>query len=182
MTLPSEQPERDADRLDVRFAATRAGVRLGWLSVVAMVVALGLDLPADHRPILVSLIAAAAIANGAVLAIPRRWWRSPGRARAILDLWSAGIVDLGVSLVLIGGADTDLDLVFFLVAPFLATAHRGRHRVIWPTIAVAAYVAVMALGPDGLSAERIALRSCLLAAATVLAYELGDLTRRRPGR
>lgn len=164
--------------LDVRLSALRAGFWLGWLSVAAVLVALALGLPARHGTTLLVLTLAAAVANAAVVAVPQSWWTTARRGEQMLNLWSAGLVALMAALVLVGGGTADLDLLSFLILPFLATVHTGRRRAAWLTVALAAFAAVMVMAPDPLPAGQISLRACLLIATTVLALTLGELTRR----
>jgi two-component sensor histidine kinase len=163
--------------MDLRLAALRSGVWLGWLSVAAVLAGLALDLPARHRAALLALTLAAGLANSAVVAVPKRWWTERHGER-MLVLWSAGLVGWSATLVLVGGGRADLDLLTFLVRPFLATVHTGARRAAWLTLALAVYVAVMALAPDALPAGQVALRVLLLIAATLLALALAQLTSR----
>jgi len=167
-----------AAELDVRLAAMRAGVWLGWLSVAAVLSGLLLDLPARHRAVLFGLIAAAAVANGLVVSVPRRWWTVEKQGERMLAAWSAGLLGLTAALVLLAGADANLDLLLFLILPFLATVHAGARRLAWLSAALVVFVVVMAAAPASLPAGEVALRGGLLAAATMLALALADLTRR----
>jgi two-component sensor histidine kinase len=167
----------DAER-DVRLAALRAGWWLGWLSVAAVLAGLALDLPARRHGALIALTAAAAAANAGVMVIPWRGWLSAGRGRALLDLWSGGLVAFVVVLVALAGAHANLDLLLFLVVPFLATVHSGMRRKLWLATALLAYLTVMALAPSPLTAGEVTMRVALLAAATLLTIVLGRLTRR----
>jgi two-component sensor histidine kinase len=167
----------DAER-DVRLAALRAGWWLGWLSVAAVLAGLALDLPARRHGALIALTATAAAANAGVMVIPWRGWLSAGRGRALLDLWSGGLVAFVVVLVALAGAQANLDLLLFLVVPFLATVHSGMRRNLWLATALLAYLTVMALAPSPLTAGEVTMRVALLAAATLLTIVLGRLTRR----
>lgn len=167
----------DAER-GVRLAALRAGWWLGWLSIAAVLIGLALDLPARHRLALLALTALAAAGNGITMAIPWRRWLTAGRGRALLDLWSAGLIAFVTALVAVAGARANLDLLLFLVVPFLATVHEGRRRSIWLIAAGVCFVVVMALAPDPLRAGEVAMRAALLAAATMLTVVLGRLIRR----
>lgn len=164
--------------LDVRLAALRAGFWLGWLSVAAVLAALALDLPAHHPRLLLALTAAAALANAVLVAIPRGWWTTAERGERMLDAWSAGLVALTATLILVGGGQADLDLLLFLVLPFLATVHAGRHRAVWLAVALVSAAVAMVQAPDPLPVGQVTLRTCLLLAATGLALALGELTRR----
>ena len=164
--------------LDLRPAALRAGVWLGWLSVGAVLAGLALGLPARHQAALLGATAVAAIANGVVMAVPRNWWTTQSRGERMLAVWSAGLLTLTAVLVLLAGARANLDLLLFLILPFLATVHAGRCRIRWLGAALVTFAAVSAAAPDRLSAGQVALRSVLLLAATLLALVLADLTRR----
>lgn len=174
-SLPGRPP---AAELDVRPAALRAGAWLGWLSVAAVVSGLALNLPARHRSVLLALTAAAALANGLVVSVPRRWWTSEKRGERMLAAWSAGLLGLTAVLVLVAGARANLDLLLFLILPFLGTVHAGARRILWLTAALIVFVAVMAAAPQPLPTGQIALRAVLLGAATMLALVLAELTRR----
>lgn len=167
----------DAER-GVRLAALRAGWWLGWLSIAAVLIGLALDLPARHRLALLALTALAAAGNGITMAIPWRRWLTAARGQALLDLWSAGLVVFVTALVAVAGARANLDLLLFLVVPFLATVHEGRRRSLWLATAGVCFLTVMILAPDPLGAGEIALRAALLAAATMLTVVLGRLIRR----
>lgn len=166
-------------QLDVRLATLRAGAWLGWLSVAAVVVGLALGLPAHNHGVLLALVGAAAVANGVFAAVPRRWWTAARRGEHVLSLWSAGLIALVAALMLVGGGRAQLDLLLFLVLPFLATVHAGRRRVLWLALAFVTGAVAMVGAADPLPAAQLALRLCLLAAATVLALTLADLTRRQ---
>lgn len=168
-------PDVDAE---VRLAAVRAGVWLGWLSVAALIGALALGLSARQREVLLGLVLAAAIANALVYAVPREWWTTARRGERMLDLWSAGLLSLVALLVMVGGGRSDLDLLLFLVLPFLATVRRDPRRTIWILAGLGTFAVVAVLAPDPLPAGQIALRACLLVAAALLALVLADATRR----
>jgi two-component sensor histidine kinase len=163
--------------LDVRLAALRVGSWLGWLSVAAVLAGLALGLPAQNVPALLVLTGCAAAANAVVARVPRLWWTEARRGEWMLQLWSAGLVALTATLVLVGGASSDLDLLLFLILPFLATVHTGTRRAAWLGVALASFVLVMIIASDPLPDGQVALRSCLLVAATALAIVLGELTR-----
>jgi two-component sensor histidine kinase len=172
---PPELPEAQRE---VRLAALRAGWWLGWLSIAAVLAGLALDLPARHRPALVALTVAAAAAHAGVMVLPWQRWLTAGRGRMVLDLWSGGLVAFVVTLVAVAGARANLDLLLFLVVPFLATVHSGARRTIWLTVALLSYLAAMALAPAPLTVGEVTMRVALLAAATLLTVVLGRLIRR----
>lgn len=164
--------------LEVRLAALRVGGWLGWASVVAVLTALALGLPAQHRAVLVALVLAAAIANTLVVAVPRAWWATTRRGDRMLDVWSGGLLVFTATLVLVGGGRADLDLLLFLVLPFLATVHSGGRRAAWIAAGLCSFAVVAVVAPDPLPAGALALRGCVLVAATGLALVLAEITRR----
>ncbi|WP_249011458.1 sensor histidine kinase [Conexibacter sp. DBS9H8] len=162
--------------LEVRAAARRAGVWLGWSSVAAVLIALALGIHAHRRVVVVVLIVGAALLNGSMLVVPHRWWRSRRWSRPLFTVWSGGLLILVALLVLVAGAHADLDLLLFLIVPFLATIHSGSARVAW--LAAAIGLLVLLTGASGdFSAGAVALRAVLLLGAAVLAVALADLNR-----
>ncbi len=168
------QPQAE---LESRWRALRVGFWLGWLSVAAVLVALALDLPARHRGAVLALTIAAAFGNAVVMAIPWRRWLGAIRGRLLLDVWTAGLIGFVALLVVLAGARADLELLFFLVLPFIATAHTGWRRALWLATAATAFGLVSALAPASLAGGAIALRATLLAAAVLLAFVLARATR-----
>jgi two-component sensor histidine kinase len=173
----ARSPSVDVER-DVRLAALRAGWWLGWVSIAAVLAGLALELPARHQPALIVLTALAAVGNGAAMAIPWQRWLTVSRGQALLDLWSAGLIGFVALLVPVAGAHANLDLLLFLIVPFLATVHHGSRRVLWLIAAGLAFLAVMLLAPSRLTAGEVAMRAALLAAATMLTLVLGRMIRR----
>jgi hypothetical protein len=160
--------DEQAAELDARVGALRAGFWLGWLSIAAVSAAIALGLRTRHETALIALTAAAAAANTAVTLVPWRRWLSAPKGRVLLDLWSGGLLVFTAALVITGGARDRLDLLLFLIIPFLATVHRSWRRVAWLTIAVGAFFAMMATAPDRLPASEVVMRFVLLTAATLL--------------
>jgi two-component sensor histidine kinase len=161
---------------EVRTAARRAGVWLGWSSVAAVLIALTLGIHAHRRGFIVVLIAGAAILNGSMLIVPRDWWRSRRWSRPLFSVWSGGLLILVGLLELVAGAHADLDLLLFLIVPFLATIHSGPARIAWLATAIALLVLLTA-GSGDFSAGAVALRAVLLLGAAALAVALADLSR-----
>ncbi len=168
-------PPATAD-LDVRLPALRAGCWLGWGSVAAVLGGLALGLPARHPRELLALILVVAAANAVFMTVPWRRWLTAGRGQAMLDVWSGGLLALATLVVALGGARSHLDLLLFLIVPFLATVHRGHRRAAWLALAAAAFATTIALAP--LAAGDVVLRLALLASATLLAVVLAQLTAR----
>lgn len=164
--------------LEARIAALRAGFWLGWLSVVAVGAGLAIGLPARHRGVLLALTGAAALAHAVVMAVPWRQWLDAHRGRVVLDVWSGGLIALVAILVVVAGARANLDLLLFLILPFLATVHEGRRRVAWLAAGGAAFVIAMAAAPAALHEGDVVMRGALLAAATMLAVLVGAMIRR----
>jgi two-component sensor histidine kinase len=164
--------------LEFRCAAMRAGIWLGWLSIVAVLAALALGLGAQHRAHLFALTALAAAAHAVAMVVPWRRWLVAGRGQLLLDLWTAGLIGFVLLLVLLAGARANFDLLLFLILPFIVTVQAGRRRGLWLTIAALTFAAEMTLAADRLDAAAIAMRAALLAAAVVLALTLARATRR----
>lgn len=168
---PSPTPD-----LDVRLPALRAGWWLGWGSVVAVLGGLTLGLPARHQDGLLVLMLVAAAANAVLMAVPWRRWLTAGRGQAMLDLWSGSLLTLATLAVALGGATSHLDLLLFLITPFLATVHRAWRRVAWLALAGVAFAVTVTVAP--LAAGDVFLRLALLASTTLLAVVLARLTAR----
>ena len=169
--------ERAAE-LEARLGALRAGLWLGWLSIVAVIAGLALGLHTRHPEVLLALTAGAAAANAAVTLVPWRRWLTGAQGRLLLDLWSGGLIAFSGALVITAGARAGFDLLLFLIAPFLATAHRSWRRVAWLAVAAVSYSVMMAAAPDPLAAGEVAMRLALLAAATTLALALARMVGR----
>lgn len=162
---------------DVRLAALRAGWWLGWLSIGAVLAGLALELPVRHPTALLALTALAALGNAAAMAVPWQRWLTASRGRLLLDLWSAALLLFVGALVAVAGGRADLDLLLFLVLPFLATVHRGARRAVWLAAAALTFVTVMAVGPEAVTAGEAVTRAALLVAATMLAAVLQGMVR-----
>lgn len=176
-TLVGMDGERAAE-LEARLGALRAGLWLGWLSIVAVIAGLALGLHTRHPTLLLALTAAAAAANAAVTLVPWRRWLTGAQGRLLLDLWSGALIAFSGALVITAGARADFDLLLFLIAPFLATAHRSWRRVAWLAVAAVSYSVMMAAAPDPLATGEVAMRLALLVAATTLALALARMVAR----
>ncbi len=163
--------------LEVRTAALKAGVWLGWFSVAAVLLSLALGIHARHRLLVALLMLAAGVSNGLVLRIPQRWWNTQRRSEILLAAWSGGLLALAAAVVMLAGAQADFGLLLFLGVPFLATIHLGLQRIAWLAIAIGGLAVVLASSGD-FSAGAVALRAVLLAGAAMLAVGLADLNRR----
>lgn len=171
------RPSPDAE-LEVRLAGLRAGFWLGWMSIAAVAAGLALGLPVRERVAVAVLTAAAALAHAAAMLVPWRRWLTVRRGRWLLDLWSAAIIGFVALAVALAGGRAELDVLFFLVVPFLATAHAGRRRVLWVGLAAVAYLGASTAAPAGLEEAQVVTRAVVLAAATTLALLLARVTRR----
>lgn len=158
--------------------AMRAGLVLGWLSVAAVVAAVALGAHVEREGLVLGLTAAAAAAHGALAVVPWRRWLHERRGRAILDAWAVGLLAYVALLVLAGGGRSGLDLLLFLVVPFLVLVQTGLRRRLLLAGAGVTYVGTMALAPDPLALGRVALHGLLLAAVAVLAMILERAVRR----
>jgi two-component sensor histidine kinase len=170
--------DKHTPELETRLGALRAGFRLGWLSIAAVVAGLALGLPTSNTATLLVLTAAATAANAAMTLVPWERWLTASRGQVLLDLWSGGLIAFVGALVVTADAHAGFDLLLFLIAPFLATVHSGRRRAGWLAASGIAYLTVMALAPDPLEAGAVAMRLALLAAATTLALALARMVER----
>jgi two-component sensor histidine kinase len=81
--------------------------------------------------------------------------------------------------VLTAGGSSRLDLLFFLVVPFLTMVHRGRPLVLWLGAAAGAYVAATLLATDPLPRSELVLHALLLVASAALGHQLAGAIRRQ---
>src|SRR6202008_2810898 len=93
----------------------------------------------QHRTLVLALDGLAALANLSFGLVPWRAWLAARRGQLLLDLWSAGLLGFVALVCLTAGSGAEFDLLLFLVVPFLATAHEGRHRDLWLAVAAAAF-------------------------------------------
>lgn len=163
--------------LEFRLAALRAGFWLGWLSIAALVASLSLGHRVDHRNVVLGLIVAAALANAVMMLLPWRVWLAARRGQSGLDIWSVALVGFAVALVVVAGANSDFDLIFFLVLPFVATAQTGLRRRVGIVACGGAFLLAMRVAPAAPSSSTVVFRALLLTAAVVLALVLGRAIR-----
>jgi two-component sensor histidine kinase len=153
--------------------AVRAGLLLGWLSVAAVLIAVVLGLPVRHDDLVIALAVAAGIGNGVLPLVLKRL-----APTGFLDLWAGLLLVFVAALMVLGGATSRLDLLFFLVLPFIAVTHEGRRLAGWLTAAAAVFAGAMALAPAPLEEAEITLHAVLLIASVILAVALARGTRR----
>lgn len=170
--MPAGVPDRFLDD------AMRAGLVLGWLSVAAVLAALALGVQVEHSPLVLALTVAAAAAHAALGVVPWRRWLHDRRGRAVLDAWTVGLLGYVVLLMLAGGGRSGLDLVMFLVVPFVALVQHGVRRRAFLAAAAVAYLAAMVLAPNSLPLGGMALHAMLLAGVAVLVLVLARAVRR----
>jgi len=170
----------EAPDLVARCNAIRAGVWVGWLSIVAVAVMIATDKSLAHPDVVLALDAGAAVGNLAFALVPWTEWLSAKRSLLLLDLWSAGLLGFVSLLCFAGGRGAGFDLLLFLVVPFLATAHAARRRLAWLGAAAGTF-AYAAIAGD-LSPSESVLRSFLLAATALLAYTFAMSTREEASR
>jgi two-component sensor histidine kinase len=159
--------------LELRARALRVGFLLGCLSLAAVLGALGLDAGARNRSPLLALTLVATVLNSATLAVPWRPWLPELRGRALLDLWSAGMI--AFVAVLVAAGSPNFSLLLFLAIPFVAVVQTGRRRVLWLAVAAATCTSLAVLIP--LPAAATALRLSLLAATVAVALALARAIR-----
>ena len=162
--------------LGFRRNAIRAGVWVGWLSVLAVATEVATMPDMRHRGAVFTLDVAAAAGNLVFALVPWQGWLADWRGQLLLDLWSAGLIAFVTLLcALTAGTGTEFNLLLFLVVPFLATAHSHRRRTAWLAVAGGAFT-VSAL-VVGLSLPSAVMRASLLAATVVLAEAFARATR-----
>jgi len=160
--------EGASEELDFRSAVVRVGLWLGWISLGAVVVGLALDLGARNLWLLCGLALSGAAANAIAMRIPWHDWLPMRRGRALLDLWSGGLIGFVVLLVIAGGAN--FALLLFLALPFIAVVQTGWRRAFW--LAVSAGTCALATALIPLSAGATALRLALVGATVGVALVL----------
>lgn len=158
--------------------AMRAGLVLGWLSVLAVLAVIVLGAHVEREELVLALTGTAAGANAVLGILPWRHWMHERRGQILLDAWATGLLAYVGLLVLAGGGRSGLDLLLFLVIPFLALVHAGVRRRLFLAGAAGTYLGAMVLAPDPLAPGLIVLHGVLLAAATVLALILERTVRR----
>lgn len=160
-----------------RREAIRAGLLLGWLSVAAVLLAVALDVGAQHSGLVVALALAGAVANLGMAVLP--WSKLPGgHGHAVrLDLWAGGLLVFVAALIVVGGGEARFDLLLFLVLPFIALTHENLRLWLWLSLAAIVYAGATALAPTPLSAAEVVLTAVLLSASVVLALALARATR-----
>jgi two-component sensor histidine kinase len=160
--------------LGLRSATLRAGFWLGWISIVAVVAGLALDMGARHRWLLVGLTLTAAAANTVAMIVPWQNWLASRRGRLLLDLWSGGLIAFVALLVVAGGSS--FALLLFLAVPFIAVVQMGWRRGFWLAVSAGTCMVVATLIP--VSTGATAMRLALLAAAVAVALVLVRTIRR----
>jgi two-component sensor histidine kinase len=159
--------------------AVRAAALLGWLSVVAVLVGLATGLPVAHDELVLGTTVVAAVGHAGLGLLPWARLLPTARGRLLLNLWSAALVAGVCGLVLTAGGSSRLDLLFFLVVPFLAMIHHGRPLAVWLTAAAAAYVGSTLLTTDPLPRPELVLHLLLLVASGALGLQLAAAIRRQ---
>jgi two-component sensor histidine kinase len=174
-------PRRAPDEPDAPalLEAVRAAALLGWLSVVAVLVGLAIGLPVAHDELVLATTIAAAIGHAGLGLLPWARLLPTPRGRLLLNAWSAALVAGVCGLVLTAGGSSRLDLLFFLVVPFLTMVHRGRPLVLWLGAAAGAYVAATLLATDPLPRSELVLHALLLVASAALGHQLAGAIRRQ---
>ncbi len=168
----------DEHRLAYRGEALEAGGWLGWLSIAGVAVALLTGRAGEQTAWVVALTALAAGGNVFFSFASRRVVSSDDRRQLLLDLWSGAVILFSGTLVIAGGAGSDLDLLFFLVMPFIASVQHGRRRAVWLATAVAAFVVASVVGTDPPPIAATMFRLVLLSASVVLALALSEAVAR----
>jgi len=175
--IRASSPEEVTDahvELVFRAGAIQLGLWLGWLSIVAVLGGVALDVGSRHRWLVLALTAAAAACNAAAMFVPWREWLQVRRGRLLLDLWSGGLIGFVALLVFAGGAN--FALLLFLSVPFVAVVQSGWRRGFWLAVNAATCALAVALLPLPVGAT--AMRLALVAAVVVVALVLARTIRR----
>jgi two-component sensor histidine kinase len=165
--------------VDLRLGSVGVAALLGWVSIGAVLLGLATGLPVRHQDLVLATTVAAAVGHAALGLLP--WSRLLGtrRGRLLLDLWAGALVAGVVGLVLTAGGASRLDLLFFLVVPWLATLQEGRRRVAWLAAAALAFGVTLAVAPAPLPTAEALLHAVLVAGAAILAALLSSAARRQ---
>lgn len=167
------------ERFDPLIEAVRAAALLGWLSIVAVLVGLAIGLPVAHDEVVLATTLAAAVGHGGLGLLPWERLLPTPRGRLLLNLWSAALIAGVCGLVLTAGGASRLDLLFFLVVPFLAIVHRGRPLALWLLAAAVGFAASTGLATDPLPRSELVLHLLLLVGAGALGRQLAGAIRRQ---
>ncbi|MBJ7471717.1 MAG: hypothetical protein JHD16_10470, partial [Solirubrobacteraceae bacterium] len=123
---PTGDPE-----VDLRLGAVGVAGLLGWVSIVAVLLGLVTGLPVEHQGIVLSTTLVAAGGHAVLGLLPWSRLLATSRGRLLLNLWAGALIAGVLGLVLTAGGRSRLDLLFFLVLPWLATLEQGRQRAAW---------------------------------------------------
>jgi two-component sensor histidine kinase len=181
VTHVHEALARDFDQsfdLGFRSAVVRVGIWLGWVSIAVVLGGLALDAGARHRWLVLSVAVGGAAATKLAMRVPWREWLPTRRGRALLDLWSGGLIGFVAVLVAVGGAS--FAVLLFLAVPFIALVQTGWRRGFWLAVSVATCALVAAFVP--LSAAATAMRLALVGAAVGVALLLARTIQGEAGR
>lgn len=169
-----EGPARDDALLD----AVRAATLLGWLSVGAVLVGLAAGLPVRDAQVVLGLTLLGGAGHAVLASLPWARLLATPRGRLLLDAWSAALLAATAGLVLTAGGASRLDLLFFLVGPFLAITHDGPRLAAWLVAATAVFVTTAIAAPDPAPPAETVVRLLLLGGAIVLGLRLARAVRR----
>jgi two-component sensor histidine kinase len=162
--------------LNFRRNAIRAGIWVGWLSVLAVGVEIVTKPHMHHHSAVIVLDIAAGAGNLAFGLVPWQGWLAVLRGQLVLDLWSAALIAFVTLLcALTSRSGTEFDLLLFLVVPFLATVHTRGRRTAWLAVAGASFAA--SAFAVQLPLPSAAMRASLLAATVILAEAFARATR-----
>jgi len=171
--------ETGAPDVDLRLGSVGVAALLGWVSILAVLLGLASGLPVRHQGLVLATTLAAAVGHAALGLLPWRRILATRRGRTLLDVWAAALIAGVVGLVLTAGGAARLDLLFFLVVPWLATLQEGRRRLAWLAASGTAFAATLALAPAPLPTAEAVLHAVLLAGAAILAALLSSTARRQ---
>lgn len=178
-TVTTTSHGREDPGADVLVEAVRAAALLGWLSIVAVLVGILVGLPVQHQGVVLVTTAIGAVGHASLGLLPWRRLLPTPRGRLFLNVWSAALLGGVCGLVITAGGASRLDLLFFLVVPFLAMIHDGRRLALWMVVALGAFVLAALLATDPLPRAEATVHLLLLAGAAALGRLLARAIRRQ---
>jgi two-component sensor histidine kinase len=156
----------------LRSQTLELGQWVGWVSIAAVAAGLVLGLGSEHRPLLLALVLAAAVANAVGARIPWREWLQLRRGQPLVDIWSGALI-VFVTLLVIGGGPS-FALLLFVAVPFIAVVQAGWRRFFWLGVSVGACITstVIVRPPAGATVMRVGLVAAAVAVALVVTRTL----------
>lgn len=161
--------------ISIRADPWSLGPWLGWLSILAVFVAVATDRAGPHPQAIVALVTVGASLNAGVLLVPARF-RTYDEAlgRMMLDAWCGGVISFASILVIVGGAASDFDWLFMLVMPFIASAQQGWRRSLWLTVGLSSFLVATLAAPTGITHAGVPFRFVVIVTSVVLVLVMSE--------